>query len=185
MSDIVIFLTADALTKSMPVNNDSDSDNLSKTIGIAQEFHLQSGLGSNLYKHIKDLVFNNTIGNPGNSDYKLLLDDYITPVLLRYSYYRSIRTQSTQVTDKGAQNRNGEASVRAPESNVHALRQDALNDAEFHEKLMLKFICDQGASVFPEYFTSDADDLKPKKGTPFNGIAYSRKRKQTREERFR
>lgn len=184
MADKIIFLTADDLTEEMPINNDSDTDNLSKTIYIAQEQHIQSALGSNLYKHIKSLI-PATIGSPGNSNYKLLLDDYITPVLLRYSYYRSIRTQSTQVTDKGAQNRRGEASERAPEVNVHALRQDALNDAEFHEKLMLKFICDQGASVFPEYFICDSDDIKPKEGLPFNGITYSRKKKLTNQERFR
>lgn len=185
MSDIVLFLTADALTEEMPINNDSDSDNLSKTIGIAQEYHIQSALGSKLYKKLKDLVFAGTIGDAPNAKYKELLDDYLLAVLLRYSYYRSIRTQSTQVTDKGAQNRRGEASERAPESNVHALRADALNDAEFHEKLMLDFICDEGASAFPEYYSTNNADLKPKSGRVFNGIQYSRTKKITKEERFK
>ncbi len=184
MSDITIFLTADSLTEQMPINNDSDSDNLSKTIYIAQEQHIQSSLGSKLYKHIKGLVQAATIGNPGNVNYKILLDEHIIEVLLRYAYYRAIRTQSTQVTDKGAQNRRGEASERAEESNVHALRQDALKDAQFHEKLMLKFICEEGAAVFPEYFNSDSDDLKPKPRVPFNGIVYPESRAVKEARRF-
>lgn len=181
---IIRFCTADQVTDSMPINNDVDSDTLKKTIWIAQEQHVQNSLGSNLYKEFKRLVDTGDIDLPGKVEYKTLLDEYIIPVLFRYSYYRSIRTFSSQFTDKGVQNRSGEASQRAPENNVHALRQDALNDAEFHEKLLKKYICDKGAGVFPEYFDCNPEDIRPKSESSFNGIVHSRKRVETDRERI-
>lgn len=179
---IIRLATADNVTDAMPINNDVDSDTLKKTIWIAQEQHVQSALGSSLYKKILELVDSGGITNPANSEYKDLLDDKIIPVLFRFSYYRSLRTFSSQFTDKGVQNRSGEASQRATELNVHALRQDALNDAEFHEELLIRYICDKGAEVFPEYWDCDTEDIKPNGGSSFNGIVHSTKRR--RDERL-
>jgi len=184
MAKITRFITTDQLTDAMPINNDIDSDMLKKTIYVAQEQHVQNSIGSNLYKKIKNLIEAGTIGDTGNSKYKELLDDYIIPVLFRYSYYRAFRTFSSQFTDKGVQSRDGEASSRSDKGEIHALRQDALNDAEFHEKLMRKFICDKGAECYPEYFECHPEDLRPKGGSSFNGIVHSRHRRETDRERI-
>lgn len=171
---IVRFITADQLTDNMPINNDVDSDKLKKVIYISQEQHLQNSLGSNLYKHIKELINLGTIGNVGNVEYKTLLDDYVIPVLYRYSYYDVLPLLRTQLTDKGLQNRNSEHSQQADGVTARNIEKRALNDAEFHENLMLKYICKVGASKLPEYFTCDTDDIQPKTDAYFSGIQFGK-----------
>ena len=183
MAQIVLLSTVNNLIEEMPINADSDSDNLSKVMYISQEMYIQSALGSNLYKKIKQLVFDDQIGESINLNYKKLLDEFIVSLLHRYTYYKSLRVQSNQLTDKGVQKRNGESSSFASDVNVHALRQDALNDAEFHEKLMINYICEGGTSKFPEYWNSEREDLLPKNGNTFNGIVYSGKNNISNKKR--
>ena len=177
------FITSDQLTDIMPINNDVDADTLKKVIHIAQENHIQNGLGSNLYNHIKSLIDASTIGDVGNVEYKTLLDDYIIPVLYRYSYHDVLPHLHSQLTDKGLQSRNSEHSTQSDGKTMRNLENKALNDAEFHENLMIKYICKQGASKLPEYFKCDTDDIQPKQDAYFSGIQFSEGKEKNRINR--
>lgn len=69
-------------------NYNVDDALVGPTIREAQEIHLQSIIGSNLFYRLQALVFNQIMGNTDaiddeeNAEYKTLLDEYIQPYLV-------------------------------------------------------------------------------------------------------
>ena len=73
----VLLISENTLKKDSLINNNVDSLYIVPAIQMAQEQGLQSLIGTKLYKRICDDVENNNL----TTDYKYLLDEYITPYL--------------------------------------------------------------------------------------------------------
>ena len=76
----VLLLSESALKKNSVVNNNVDGMYVLPSIEYAQDMGLQPILGTVLYNKIMDLVQDGSIS--GATDYKFLLDEYITPFLI-------------------------------------------------------------------------------------------------------
>lgn len=77
-----VLLISESYIKS--VTNISDNiagDYLLPSIKLAQDIDLESTIGTQLLKKLQKLVYDNDISNQENSNYKLLLDNYIQPYL--------------------------------------------------------------------------------------------------------
>lgn len=76
-----VFLVSEAtMKKNSVVNNNVDGMYLLTAIEFAQDAGLQPIIGTKLYNKLMDLVENGSI--TGSTDYKYLLDEYITPYLV-------------------------------------------------------------------------------------------------------
>lgn len=76
-----VFLISEAtMKKNSVVNNNVDGMYLLPAIEFAQDAGLQPIIGTKLYNKLMDLVENGSI--TGSTDYKYLLDEYITPYLI-------------------------------------------------------------------------------------------------------
>ncbi len=77
-----IFLISEQTLKSRTIlNNNVDNSYIAPAIRVAQDMGLQPLIGSKLFNKLKDLVATGDIAKDENSDYKKLLDEYITPFL--------------------------------------------------------------------------------------------------------
>ncbi|MBQ2174993.1 MAG: hypothetical protein II453_08005, partial [Alphaproteobacteria bacterium] len=80
-----IYLISTQMFKENLSVNDNVADYLiNSAIRDAQTINLQQVCGTVLYRKILGLVENGTIADPSNEDYKLLLDEYIQPMVLTY-----------------------------------------------------------------------------------------------------
>ena len=77
MSTNKVFLIGEQSLKDFNINDNLDANYLNPAIHTAQEIYLQQIIGTKLLEKIKDMIANNSL----TDDYKLLLDDYITPYL--------------------------------------------------------------------------------------------------------
>lgn len=76
-----VFLVSEAtMKKNSVVNNNVDGMYLLPAIEFAQDAGLQPIIGTKLYNKLMDLVEDGSI--TGSTDYKYLLDEYITPYLV-------------------------------------------------------------------------------------------------------
>jgi len=171
MANTVHLLKVENFKDSAPITQDVDSVLAKKVLFTAQDIHIQSLLGTVLYKHILALVVSGDIALGGNTSYKTLLDDYIIPSLQSNGYYRLISHLHTQVTDKGLMQRRGEFADQAGSIEVKRLRGDARNDFEFRDNLMITFLCDNSGD-YPEY-TNVTEGIGASKKPFFCGIAFS------------
>lgn len=166
----VLFLSTYRLKKNTPIQQNVDDDLLNPYIYKAQETHIQQILGTNLYDTIATMIQTNAISQPQNANYKTLLDDYITPCLIEYSFYEVMPFISLKITNKSIVRGNAEFATEGDLSDLKYLRQTVLDIAQFYAQRVSNYL-KQYSYNYPEYFTnSGLDKIVPNSTSYFNGV---------------
>ena len=163
-------LTVDNFLEKAVISEDVNALIVKKVLQNAQSIKMQSLLGTTLYNKVLTLVSDGTISDVGNVNYKTLLDNYIIPVIQFEGYYKLLLHLHAQLTDKGAQTRNGEYSNAIDMSGLKLLRAEAKNDSEFYANLLVLFLCD-GSNDYPEY-NNVTEGINANKKPFFSGIYF-------------
>jgi len=163
---IVRFISTDLLKQRTPINGNVSADILQNYILKAQDTHIHMILGTNLYNYLKTQVQANTvIGN-----YKTLMDDYIIPALIEYSFYEALPFISLKLTNKSIVRGTSEYSTEADLDDLKYLRSSVRDIAEFYGERCVRYI-KENSSLFPQYSTnSGLDEMQPNKTTYFTGV---------------
>lgn len=166
----VLFISTQKLKSETPIQDNVDDNLLNPYIYNAQETHLQMILGTNLYNKIKDLITTNTIALPQNSNYKLLLDDYIVPALVQWSFYEALPFISLKITNKSILRPTADNATEADLTDLKYLRSTVSDLAQFFSQRITNFIR-QFSYNYPEMFTnSGLDKIVPNSTSYFSGI---------------
>jgi hypothetical protein len=169
----VLFLSTYRLKKNTPIQQNVDDDLLNPYIYKAQETHIQQILGTNLYDKIAILIQTNGISQGANANYKTLLDDYIVPCLVEYSFYEVMPFISLKITNKSIVRGNAEFATEGDLSDLKYLRQTVLDIAQFYAQRVSNYL-KQYSYNYPEYFTnSGLDKIVPNSTSYFNGVYIS------------
>ena len=86
----VLLISEQRLKDNTSINDNVDSSELRFSIQMAQNIFLQESLGTNLFEKILSLVQTSNIDLAGNINYKELLNNFIQPMLIQYSFYLSL-----------------------------------------------------------------------------------------------
>ena len=166
MATINRLTTAGQLIDNVPISKTVDQELLKKVIYNQQLTKTQGLLGTKLYDAIiKEAITDANIA--GNR--KILLDKYLKPALHQYAYRAAVLHLKWRVTDKGILEQSDANAAQADKSSLNHLRASILNDAQFHDNLAVKFICDN-AQDFPEYNNFGNDGINPSGKPYFSGI---------------
>lgn len=154
------------LKKSTPIQDNVDDSILAPYIVKAQDTHIQQILGTDLYNKIMDDIIANTI----TGDYKTLLDDYITPCLIEWSFYEVMPFIALKITNKTIGRGNAEYLAEGDLDDLKYLRNSVRDVAEFYGTRIIGYLR-QYSSLFPEYQTnSGLDKIVPNSSTYFGGV---------------
>jgi len=169
MSRVLLISTA-TLKKHTPIQDNVDDSLLNPYIYKAQETHIQQILGTNLYDKVLNLVQTNTIGTVSNVAYKTVLEDYIVPCLIEYSFYEVMPFISLKITNKSIVRGNAEYAAEGDLADLKYLRQSVRDLAEFYAQRLTNFLR-QYSNNYPEYFTnSGLDKIVPNSTSYFSGV---------------
>ena len=83
----VLFISEQKLKENTPISDNVQTSELRYCIQTTQSINIQETLGTKLYNKMIDLVETNDITGSTYSNYKLLLNTYIQPTTIAYSYY--------------------------------------------------------------------------------------------------
>jgi hypothetical protein len=167
MSRILLISTA-TLKKNTPIEENVDDSLLNPYIYKAQETHIQLILGTNLYDRILLLIQTNTINSQPN--YKTLLNDYIIPTLIEWSFYEALPFISMKLTNKSIVRGNADYAVEGDLADLKYLRGTVSDLAQFYSQRVSNYL-KQYSYNFPEYFTnSGLDKIVPNSTSYFNGV---------------
>ena len=169
----VLFISEDKLKDSTAINMNVDVQFLLPYVRIAQEKYIETKLGTNLFVAIQQMIKLGTIGNVGNANYKLLLDDYIADVLIHYSFYEVLpflryKVQNNNVVSKTAENSNPLSRTDAQD-----LRSEVSNTAQFYTERLVSYLCDN-SNLYPEYSTNTGSDISPDSNSYYQGMNLER-----------
>jgi hypothetical protein len=165
----VLLVSEELLKTYTAISDNVQSSELRFSILQSQNIQIQESLGTNLYEHILSLVAANTISDPANVNYKNLLDTYIQPALLSYSYYTALDNFLVKFMSVGlVQNRSEQGNPIDFKLYLH-LKESAKQQAEFNDNLLRRHLIFR-ASLYAPYFFGNLNngELAPDTSTPFD-----------------
>lgn len=164
----VYFIDSTYVTNSTPINLNVEPQLLNSAIIEAQIIHIQSVIGTKLYKKMEQLITGATMATAGN--YKILMDDYIRPSLVHWSLYECIPYVHFKIMNKGVVNQNSDNSTSSDLEEIKFLQQQIKNKAEFITQRLVDYLI-SNMSLFPEYTTNnDYDEMQPSGNAYFSGL---------------
>ena len=180
----VLFISETKLKDNTPITDNVDSSELRFAIQQAQAIQLQESLGTNLYEYLLQVVDDNTINTDGALyRYKALLDNFIQPTLIAWSYYLALDNFWVKFMNIGlVQNRNEQGSP-VDLKTLQYLKNNAKNQAEFQDNLLRRHLLFR-SGWYPQYFSGNLNDgqLPPETDSAFKanislpgwGMSYGR-----------
>lgn len=144
-----VYLVSEATIKSNSVvNNNVDSMYLLPAIEYAQDAGLQPIIGTQLYNKLQDLVADGSI--TGETEYKLLLDEYITPYLINKVTADIQLPLAYKLRNQGVVQNVNENTIQTPIKDVQYLIEFYENKAKFYANRLSDFLI-ANSTNYPEY----------------------------------
>ncbi len=173
----VLLISEQKLKDSTAINLNVDVNILLPYVLQAQTLYIEPKLGTQLYEHIKGLIQAGTIGDVGNAAYKTLLDDYISFVLVNYSFYHAIPFLRFSVENGNIYSKTSENGTALSTEESQSLREEISNTSQYYTERMISFITNN-IGDYPEYSTNSGADVNPDKNAYYNGMNLERPNQQ-------
>jgi hypothetical protein len=169
MSYNVLFISEQKLKDNTPITDNVDSSELRYCIATSQSIYMTESLGTNLYEYLLKIINDNTINTDASLfRYKELLDNFIQPTVIAYSYMLGLDNFFVKFMNVGlVQNRN-EQGTNIDLKLLQYLKSNAKNTAEFQDNLLRRHLLFR-SGWYPEYFSGNLNngELPPQTDTPF------------------
>tara|TARA_R110002020_G_scaffold423152_1_gene632248 strand:+ start:529 stop:1038 length:510 start_codon:yes stop_codon:yes gene_type:complete len=162
-----LFVTTNDLRRKSIIGGAVDADKFIQFIEVAQDIHIQNYLGTKLYTKIEGLITGGTIDANANANYKILLNTYLTPMLIWFAQSDYYMFASYQVSNGGVFRHRSESSETPSMQEIKSLVDSSRDKAEFYTRRFLDYI-NQNSNLFPEYTESNDDGMYPDKNENFN-----------------
>ena len=173
----VLFISEDLL-KSLTATNLNVSVNIIRPYILqAQKLYIETKLGTDLTQKLKDLIVAGTVGAVGNEAYKTLLDDYISFVLVNFSFFHAIPFLRFKIENGNIYSKTSETGNALSTEEAQHLREEVRNTAEYYTERLISYICNNN-SLFPEYNTNTGSDVNADNNAFYNNMNLERPREQ-------
>lgn len=164
----VLLISEQKLKSQAPIDPNVDSDELRYCIQQGQLIYTQETLGTKLYNQILDQVESGDIMLPENIHNKELLDNFIQPALVAYSYYILLDNMFVKLVNVGLQQFRSEQSNPIGIKEFQYLKDAAKDRAQFLDNLLRRhLIFDSWKYPFYTEVTINNGQLIPEFGSPF------------------
>ena len=156
-----LFISTKYLKRKSIIDGQVDDDKLVQFIETAQDIHIQNYLGTNLYKKLQSIILDGTVDDVVNADYKLLLVDYVKPMLAWFAQSEYIPFSAYSMNNGGVFKHRSENSEMVPYEEIAGLAKRAQDKALFYTNRMIEYMSEND-KLYPEY-NSSSDDIYPEK----------------------
>ena len=136
----VLLISEQKLKSQTPIDPNVDSDELRYCIQQGQSIFIQESLGTNFYEQILNQVEDGSILLSANTYNKELLDNFIQPTLVAYSYYILLDNMFVKLVNVGLQQFRSEQSNPIGIKEFQYLKDQARDRAQFLDNLMRRHL---------------------------------------------
>jgi hypothetical protein len=159
-----LFVSRDEIVKFTALNGNIDTDNFLQWVKVAQDIHIQSYLGTKLFKKINDDLVAGTL----SGNYLSLTNVYIKPMLIHWSMVEYLPFAAYTISNKGVYKHNSETSDTVNKEEIDFLVEKERSIAENYSRRFIDYMS-FNQSLYPEYNTNSNADVYPSKESDFNG----------------
>lgn len=146
MSRNILFISEQKLKDSGTLSENINPKQLLPIVKVCQDKYILPLLGTGLYIKLQNDIISNIVFD----QYKILLDDYISDVLVWYTLAELPPYLQYQILNKGVLTRTSEATVVPTFSEVQSLINSSLTNAKFYAQRAIDYLC-ENQKIFPEY----------------------------------
>lgn len=145
-----LFISTNYLKKKSIISGSVDPDKMLQFIETAQDMHIQNYLGTSLYKKLQFLIVGNHLTDVANEDYKLLLDEYIKPMLVWFAQAEFLPFAAYTLSETGLGKHRSENADSLTREEIAGLASRAQEKASFYAERYLEYMCDN-KNKYDEY----------------------------------
>ena len=164
-----LFINVKDLKRKSIISGNIDGDKIIQFIEVAQDTAIQNYLGGKLYKKMQQLIVDNTLTDAANADYKLLLTDYIKPMLIWYTQANYIPFAAFTVSNGGIFKRSPENTNQASQEEISLLTAKVTDTADFYTRRFIDFM-NFNSTLYPEYTGNQDNDMYPDREVNYTGF---------------
>ena len=159
-----LFISREDLIKNTPISGDMDFDKLIQFVNIAQDVHIQGILGSKLYDRLQSDIIAGTL----SGNYLTLVNEYIKPMTIQYSFLEFLPFSSYTISNKGVFKHTSENSTNIDTHELSDMKGSCRATALHYTKRVTDYM-NFNNTLFPEYLTGNNDDMRPDRDNTFYG----------------
>jgi hypothetical protein len=167
MPDKALLLSAKTFKDRTAVHGNVDESMIVPDILYVQDLYLLPILGTALFNKVSLLVSNDQILDPGNANYKTLLDSYIIDTLVYYTLSELPQSMGIQFWNRGVLRKEGDTTSSASMSELLDLAARYKHRAEYYANRLKLYLIDKSPTLFQEYLNagSTIDAVTPEQLT--------------------
>ncbi len=157
MASRVLFISCNRLKQDTAMGGSVEDDLLRPHILMAQTRYILPVLGTDLYNALQTKI---ATGAVGVAEYQTLLQDYIQPALVHYSFALAIPFIRVRVSNNHVSIMTSEQSAPASIQDTRQLTNASLDVANFNRERLIEYLL-HNQSLYPEYTSNSGADLVP------------------------
>lgn len=159
-----LFVTRDDIVRFTALNGNIDVDKFVQYIKIAQDTHIQTYLGTQLFNRLNDDIVNDDLTEP----YTTLLSKYIKPMVIHWSMVEALPFLAITIAGKGIYKHTSENATNVEKNEIDFLIEKARDIAQHYTNRFIDYMSFNQVS-FPEYNANSNGDMYPDKSAFFTG----------------
>ena len=156
-----LFIKTTDIIKKTSMSGSVDSNKFLQFVELAQEIDLQPLLGTDLY----DKISNDIVGGVLDGDYKILVDEYIKPLLIQLGMVKYLPFAAYAIGNGGIYKHLPSDSDIVPKEEIDYLIQQHRDFANHYSERLVEHLCYNARTKYPEYYTNNEDDIHPEDNT--------------------
>lgn len=166
--DRIYLLDTDDLTQYGFIHANVEEDILLNSIWRVQETQIQPILGTPLFLKLKDEIKAWAIAGVGSGDYYDLWKNYVIPVIIPLTEIKVSFHITSEIENKGVGTNRDEYMTTNSVAQNNNLRDEIRKDATHFRNQLIKHLCDDDGTLYPEYKdrTGNKEDIKPEDSNP-------------------
>jgi len=164
MASKALFVTTEDLAKFTALNGNIDPDKFVQFVKVAQDIHIQTYLGTDLFNKITTDVIAGTLAGA----YLTLVNNYVKDMVFQWALVEYLPWAAYTIANKGVYKHTTENGETVDQSEVKYLVEKARDTAEHYTKRFVDYMC-FNSSTFTEYTSNTNADMNPEKGNYYGG----------------
>ena len=172
-STTIVLVSPSRVQRDTALGGSVDPNVLYPAILQAQEKWILPVLGTDLYEKLKTLISAGTVDDGGNTIYATLLNTYIIPCLVQFSFMEAIPVLRVRFVNNAVVAMNSEQGGSVSYDDIKPLISTAKDIASWYKERLIDYLC-ANSSVYPEYNSNSFPDVQPSSTNYTQGLNVER-----------
>ena len=172
-STTIVLVSPSRVQRDTALGGSVDPNVLYPAILQAQEKWILPVLGTDLYEKIKTLISAGTVDDGGNEIYATLLNTYIIPCLVQFSFMEAIPVLRVRFVNNAVVAMNSEQGGSVSYDDIKPLISTAKDIASWYKERLIDYLC-ANSSTYPEYSSNSFPDVQPSSANYTQGLNVER-----------